>query len=116
MWPACPWEKNLSKNLFEEKKERKKPNKKHVPENASTHVGKIQNTRQSAASVHGSWTLLQVANVHTHQLIEQMSSDTRKEHVGKKNNMRHNIPYIDKCAKNKNYCFARVPLHAVAQE
>ena len=54
---------------------------------------------QSAASVHSSWTLLQVANVGTHQLIQQMSSNTHKEHVGKKINMRYNIPYIDKCTK-----------------
>ena len=80
------------------------------------YIGEIQNTRQSAASVNSSWTLLQVANVGTHQLIQQMSSDTRKEYVGKKNNMRYNIPYIDKCAKNKNYCFARVPLQLLEND
>ena len=49
--------KNLSKNLFEGKKEREKPNKKHISENASMQV-KYRIQWQSAASVHSSWTLL----------------------------------------------------------
>ena len=88
--------KPLQKPLWGKKKRKKKQThpRKVLP------WGKIQNTRQSAASVHSSWTLLQVANVGTHQFIQQMSSNTHKEHVGKKT-MIYNIPYIDKCAGNK---------------
>ena len=65
---------------------------KHIPENASMQV-KYRIQWQCAASVHSSWTLLQVANVY-------ISSYSRWHVRGEEINNRYNIPYIDKCAKN----------------
>ena len=62
-------------------------------------------TRQSAAFMHSSWTLLQVANVGTHQLIQQMSRNTPR--ASRKEN-RYDIQYSIHLTK-KN-CFAREQL------
>ena len=68
-------------------------------------VGKMHT--QNFAS---SWALLQVANVGTHQLLQQMSRNTCKKQVGKKINVTYDIPYIDKINVQKYYWFAWVQL------
>ena len=57
-----------------------------------------------------SWALLQVANVGTHQLLQQMSRNTCKKQVGKEINVTYDIPYIDKINVQKYYWFAWVQL------
>ena len=95
MWPVCPWQKNSLRNKKEQKK------KKHIPENASMQVKYRIYTRQSAAFMHSSWTLLQVANVGTHQLIQQMSRNTPR--ASRKEN-RYDIQYSIHLTKKKLLC------------
>ena len=116
MGKKIPFQNSLKKEIKEKTKWKTHPRK-------CLHAGKIQNTRQSTASVHSNWTLLQVANVGTHQLIQQMSSNTHKEHVGKKNqyNIQYSIQYIDKInaqnkTKRKKTCFAWVRLQLLEND